>query len=83
MTRGLRIGLFAFALSLPLLIAQQAHALDGFVRDAASGAAIEDATVVIGTERTTTDSIGSFLDHRGGQENLRARARLPRRHIRA
>ncbi len=68
MTRGLRIGIFALALSLPHIVAQQAHALDGFVRDAASGAAIEDATVVMGTERTTTDSSGHFTINAAGKK---------------
>lgn len=56
-----------------LLFAQRAQAFDGFVRDAASGAGIEDATVVIGAARVTTDSSGHFsIDAKG--EKIFARA---------
>ena len=66
-------GRLAYAASLLLFLSPQAQALDGFVRDSMSGAAIADATVVLGTRRATTDASGHFrLDAQG--EKIFARA---------
>ncbi len=63
----------ACAAGLLLFFAQQAQALDGFVRDSVSGAAIADATIVLGNQRTTTNASGHFtLDAQG--EKIFARA---------
>ncbi len=52
---------FAWAAGLLLFLAQQAQALDGVLRDSVSGAAIADATIVLGNQRTTTDASGHFV----------------------
>ncbi|MGB8278424.1 MAG: putative glycoside hydrolase [Methylovirgula sp.] len=54
-------GRLACAAGLLLFCAQKAHALDGFVRDSVSSAAIADATVVLGNQRTTTNASGHFV----------------------
>ena len=66
-------GRLAYAASLLLFLSQEAQALDGFVRDSATGAAIADATVVLGNRRTMTNASGHFaLDAQG--EKIFARA---------
>ncbi len=73
MTHPTCFGRLACAAALLFFLDQQALALDGFVRDSVSGAAIADATVVIGAQRTTTDASGHFtLDAQG--EKIFARA---------
>lgn len=64
---------FACAAGLLLFCAQQAQALDGFVRDSVSGAAIADATIVLGNQRTTTNALGHFVIDAQG-EKIFARA---------